>query len=106
MNAPTHAPCDLCTARTQVHHDTTTTLRRVEVVQLAHLIAHQSEQSYNRLKEAVSITVDGHKRQLEQGAHPITISLCLTPIELMWREVFRGVGLHNYGVRASECSVV
>ena len=73
---------------------------------LAKVIVHKSKQSGNRFEEAVAVTPDGHEIQVEQRAHPFTIPLCLTPIELMWREVLRGVGRHNYGVRASECSVV
>ena len=44
--------------------DTTTQLRLVEVVLLAILISHKSEQSDNGCKEAVAVTADGHERQV------------------------------------------
>jgi hypothetical protein len=44
--------------------DTSTQLRLVQVVLLAILIPHKSEQSDNGCKEAVAITADGHERQV------------------------------------------
>ena len=75
-------------------------------MQLAKVIVHKSKQSGNRFEEAVAVTPNGHEIQVEQRAHPITISIGLARRVLMGREVLRGVGRHNYGVRASECSVV
>jgi hypothetical protein len=44
--------------------DTTTQLRLVEVVLLAILIPHKSEQSDNGCKEAVAVTIDELERQV------------------------------------------
>jgi len=44
--------------------DTSTQLRLVQVVLLAILIPHKSEQSDNGCKEAVALTADGHERQV------------------------------------------